>query len=253
MMYDLQKAGIWKRISAWLFDGILLICLTVGIACLLSGLLGYDTHSQAMEAAYAKYEQEYGISFSIGEQEYAAMTPQEQQRYAAAYDALISDQEAMYHHNMELNLTLVIVTLSLLLATAALEFLLPLCLGNGQTLGKKIFGLCLIRTDSVKVNNLQLFTRAILGKFAIETMIPVYMVLMLFLGSLNLWGTLLLLALGISQVLILVFSRTNALIHDLLAGTAVADITSQMIFPSTEALIEYQKRLAAERAARQSY
>ena len=253
MIYNLQKAGLWKRISAWLFDGILLTILAVGCAWGLSSLLGYQQYSTAVDQAYAKYEESYAVSFSINEAEYNAMPEDYQQRYTAAYNALIADSDAMYQYNMMLNLTLVITTLGILLAMVVLEFLVPLALGDGQTLGKRIFGLCLVRTDGVKINTLQLFARTILGKFAIETMIPVYMVTLFFLGSLGLEGTLVVLALGLAQILILIFSRTNALIHDLLAGTAVADRSSQMIFPSTEALIESKKKIAAEQASREQY
>lgn len=253
MVYDLQKANLWKRISAWLFDGILLTMLAVGFACVLSSVLHYQSYSAAVDQAYAKYEARYNISFSMDETQFAAMPEEYQQRYTDAYNALIADSDAMYQYNMMVNLTLVITTLGILLSTVVLEFLLPLFLGDGQTLGKKIFGLCLVRTDGVKVNPLQLFARTILGKFAIETMIPVYIVTMFFLGSLSLNGTLILLAMGLAQILILIFSRTNALIHDLLAGTAVADRSSQMIFPTTQALIEYKKQIAAERAAREVY
>ena len=253
MVYDLQKAGLWKRISAWLFDGILLTILAVGFACMLSSVLNYQQYSTAVDQAYAKYEQAYDVSFSIGEEAYSVMPAEYQQRYTDAYNALIADSDAMYQYNMMLNLTLIITTSGILLAMLVLEFLLPVALGDGQTLGKRIFGLCLVRTDGVKINTLQLFTRTILGKFAVETMIPVYMVTMFFLGSLSLSGTLIVLALGLAQLLILAFSRSNALIHDLLAGTAVADRSSQMIFPNTEALIACKKQIAAERAAREQY
>ena len=40
MIYDLQKASMWKRVSAWLFDTILLSIVAVGFAFLLSTILG---------------------------------------------------------------------------------------------------------------------------------------------------------------------------------------------------------------------
>ena len=49
MNLDLQKAGIWKRIAAWMFDGILLSIVVVGFGVLLSWLLGYDGYSIALE------------------------------------------------------------------------------------------------------------------------------------------------------------------------------------------------------------
>ena len=46
-------------------------------------------------------------------------------------------------------------------------FILPLLFGYGRTLGKKIFGLAVIRTNLVKVSNPVLFVRTIVGMFAI--------------------------------------------------------------------------------------
>jgi len=253
MTNDLQKAGFWKRIAAWIFDGIFLSILAVGLGVLLSGLLGYDTCSAAVEDAYRRYETEYGVVFEITQESYDALPEEKRQAYDDAYAALIADEAAMYDYNKMLNLSLVITTGGLLLACLLWEFFMPLWLGNGQTLGKKIFGLCLVRNDGVKLNTLQLFTRTLLGKFTVETMIPVYILLMLFWGTLDLTGTLLLGALALGQIICLAVTRSNAAIHDLLAGTAVVDMASQTIFRSTEDLIEFRKKVAAERAARQPY
>lgn len=253
MVYDLQKAGLWKRIAAWLFDGILTGILAVGFALLLSWLLGYDGYSQALEADYAKYEQEYGIVFDITQEEYLAMSEEARQNYDAAYETLIADEAVLYNYNMVMNLTLVITSVGILLAVLLWEFLIPLWLGNGQTLGKKIFSLCLVRNDGVKLNTLQLFTRSVLGKYTVETMVPVVILLMLFWGVTGLPGTLCLLVLGAAQLVCLVVSVNNCAIHDLLAGTVVVDITSQMIFRTTEDLIAFKKQVAADQAARQLY
>ena len=253
MINDLQKAGFWKRIAAWMFDGIFLSILAVGLGVLLSSLLGYDSYSTAVDEAYRQYETEYGITFELTQETYDAMTPEERAAYDAAYAALIGDEDAMYDYNMMLNLSLVITTGGILLAYLLWEFFLPLWFGNGQTLGKKIFGLCLVRNDGVQVNTLQLFTRTLLGKFTIETMIPVYILLMLFWGTMDLTGTLMLGALLVAQIVCLAVTRSHAAIHDLLAGTAVVDLASQTIFRSTEDLIAFQKKVAAERAARQPY
>jgi len=227
--------------------------LIVGLGVFLSWILGYDTYSTAVEQSYSKYELQYGVVFEITQDEYMSMSEAAQQNYNDAYAALISDTEAMYAYNMMLNLTLVITTGAIALALLLWEFLIPLYFGNGQTVGKKIFGLCLVRTDGVKLNTMQLFTRTLLGKFTVETMIPVYILLMLFWGLTDLTGTLILLALLIAQVICIIVTRTNSAIHDLLAGTVVVDLASQTIFRTTEELIAYQKKTAAERAARQSY
>lgn len=253
MVHELQKASMWKRIAAAIFDLILFGVIAVGFGFLLSNALGYDGYSDTLDTAYAAYETEYGVTFDITLEEYEAMTEAEQQNYDAAYAALIADQEAMYAYNMMLNLTLVITTGGILLGLIFWEFMIPLWLGNGQTLGKKVFSLCLVRNDGVKVNTMQLFVRTLLGKFTIETMIPVYILLMLFWGTIDFTGTAVILTILLIQSLCVGLSKNNAAIHDMLAGTVVVDMSSQTIFHTTEDLIAYQKRVAAERAARQTY
>jgi len=250
---DLQKANGWKRISAFLFDTILLSVLAVAMAWLLSILFGFDGYYQEMNAGYARYESEYGVEFDISPEEYAAMTVQDRERYDEAYTALSADEGVLYAYQMVTNLTLVILTVAILLAFLALELIVPLLLKNGMTLGKKIFGICVIRNDGVRMNSMQLFARTVLGKFTVETMIPVYLIILFFFGS---GGIMSIGALGIillAQLILTAVTRAHTPIHDLLAGTVTVDYSSQRIFESTDELIAYTKRLHAERAARSEY
>lgn len=253
MGVDLQKASMWKRISAFLFDAIVLCLVAVAFGTLLSWVTGYDRYNLELEDYYTEYEQQYGVTFRITGEEYEAMTEAEREAYDTAYAALIADEDMLYTYNMVLHLTMLITSIGILLAFLVLEFAVPMLFGNGQTLGKKIFSLAVIRTDAVRVNGLQLFIRTVLGKYTLETMIPVYIVIMIFFNMVGLGGTLLLAALLIAQMVLAAVTRTNSLIHDLLAGTVVVDFPSQMIFRSTEELVDYTKRIHAERAARQPY
>ena len=253
MTHQIQKANFGKRTAAWLFDGIMVGILAVAFGVLLSWLLGYDGYSRTLEEAYAHYESQYGVTFELTLEQYEAMTEAEQANYNAAYEALVADEEAMQAYNMMISLTMVIVSIGILLALVLWEFVMPLWLGHGRTLGKKIFGLCLVRSDGVKMNTMQLFTRSILGKYSIETMIPVLIALMIFWGTMGVLGPVVLFALGAGQLASVLFTRHNCAIHDLLAGTVVVDYASQTIFGSTEDLIEHQKKLAAHRAARAPY
>ena len=81
-------------------------------------------------------------------------------------------------------------------------------------------------------------------------MSPVYVLLMIFWGVMDVSGTVFLLALLVGQLLCLLLTRNNSAIHDLLAGTVTVELASQQIFDNTEALIEYTKRIHADRAAR---
>lgn len=241
MSIDLQKANIWKRISALLFDSLLLAMLAVGLCFLLSVLFGYDRYNKTLNDAYDRYEEEYQIEFEITGEEYEAMSQEEKTAYDAAYQALLEDEKAMQAYNMVVSMTMLIITFSILLAYIVLEFCVPLWLQNGQTLGKKIFGLGVMRNDAVKLTTVQLFIRTILGKFTIETMIPVYIVIMIFFNMVGLEGTLLLGGIGIAQLIILLTTHKRSVIHDLLAGTVVVDINSQQIFKDTDALKEHKK------------
>ena len=250
MNYDLQKAGLWKRTAAWMFDAILVGTLAVALGFLLSGLLGYDEQSEALDRAYEAYEAKYGIDFDITQEEYLALPEARRQNYEAAYQELAKDEEAMHAYDMVINLTLTMTTTGILLAYLIWELGIPLMLGNGQTVGKKIFGIGLMRTAGVQINTLQLFTRTVLGKFTIETMIPVYVLLMMFWGTGGLMGTALLVILLAAQIIAVAVTRTNSAVHDLMAGTVVVDIASQMIFRSSGDLIAFQKRLHAESVSR---
>ena len=82
MHLDIQKANMWKRISAALFDVIILSVVVALLAMIVSGVLGFDSYNSAMDDCYSKYEAMYGISFDITIYDYNAMT----QEQIALYD-----------------------------------------------------------------------------------------------------------------------------------------------------------------------
>lgn len=253
MITDLQKASLSKRIAAGILDAMLLCVLAVGFAALLTWLVNYDSHSTALEQGYSRYETQYGVDFDIAQSDYEAMPADKQKNFDAAYAALIQDDDVLYHYNMVVNLTILVTTFSILLSMVVLEFIVPLLLKNGQTVGKKAFSLGLMRTDAVQVTPVQLFTRTVLGKFTIEIMISVYILILIFFNSIGIVGPLVVGGILLLQVICMAVTKTNSMIHDLLSGTVVVDISSQKIFRSTEDLIEYKKKLAAECSARQAY
>lgn len=249
MIYDLQKASVLKRAAAWLLDIILLVVLACGIGMILSAALNYDQHSQALEACYERYEKEFGIDFDV----YADLTEEEQARFEAANAALQKDTQALKAYNMVVNLSLTIVSLSILLSYLALEFAVPLLFGNGQTMGKKVFGIGLIRVDGVKISTFALFVRTVLGKYTVETMIPVLMAMMIFIGTIGILGPAIVLGLLILQVALIITSPTNSALHDHMAATVAVDLASQMIFATPEDLVEYKKQVHAEQVKNQPY
>lgn len=253
MKFDLQKGSVTKRVAAWLLDCMLLLTLVVGAASGLSALLGYDKYQTQLNDAYEKYKTEYDIEFQITQEAYEALSAEEKEVYNAAAKALNSDETAMYAYEMIINLTMLITSGAFLVGILLTEFVLPLILGNGQTLGKKAFGLGVIRTDGVKLSPVQLFIRSILGKYAVETMIPVYVFLSILFQTGGIIGVTLVLVLWITQICLLIFNRNKAQFHDLLAGTVVVDIASQTVFATVDDLIAYKNKLHAEEVSKQDY
>ena len=262
MIYDLQKASMWKRISAFLCDIIVFGILAVGIAFVLSTILGVDTQEQKMISLCSQYTEQYGLaefmtkeeldgalSITITPERYNALTEQQQATLEEASKALYSNNDYLYAYGMVNQLILIVITFSILISQLILEFVVPLLLKNGQTLGKKVFGVAVMRMDGVKVSPVILLIRAILGKYAVETMIPVFVLLSFVLGTPSIVTLALLLLLVLAQVILLIFTNANTPLHDMLAGTVTVDLASQLIFDTPEELLEYKKKIHAESIA----
>lgn len=253
MIFDLQKASIWKRASAYLFDFILFGILAVGFAFLLSTITGYDKYSTTYDKSITYYEETYGTNFGYSQDEFNALSKEGQEAYMKAYNSLTKDTAAMYAYRMMVNLIMLITSLSIALSYLVIEFIVPILFKNGQTLGKKIFGIAVMRTNGVKINNICLFIRTFLGKYAIETMIPVLIITMILFNSIGIVGPIVIGLILLLQIILMCATKTNSLIHDLLADTVVVDFASQMIYETEEDLIEAKKKAAAEKVNNASY
>ena len=252
-MYDLQKADMWKRISAWLFDFILMVILVAGAAFLLSVILNYDSISDELQAIETRYEQKHNVSFDISSDEHDALNEDEKKLLDDAFAEFAKDKEAVRLYSLLLNLTLIIVTFAILIGYLLLELLVPLLFGNGQTLGKKIFGIGVMREDGVKLTPLLLFVRTVLGKYTVETMIPVMIAIMIVFRTIGTVGLLVLITLLGVQVVLVCATRGRTPIHDKLAHTVTVDLSSQRIFDTPEELLEYKKKLHAQQTEQAKY
>lgn len=229
MSQRFKTADFIKRFAAWILDNLLILVMVVACCVSLSDLVGYEEASQSLDAVFSLYEAEYGVSFDMTEEEYLAMTEAERLNYDQAYTALSNDPEARQGFSRVTWLTLIIAAGAILLPLLVWEFLLPLCLGSGQTLGKKVFSLAVVRKDFRDVRPMELFLRTFVGKYLIETLIPVVVVLLVFLGAAPVNTALLLAALGLAQLAVLLMDHRKAGIHGLLSGTIVVDKGSLVI------------------------
>lgn len=243
MELDIQKASMWKRISAYLFDALLLSIVIVCIAWLMSVLFGYTEYSEQFNDIRSQYELEYGVDF---ESDLDSLTPEEKAAVESAYEKFTMNEDANYAYMMMIVLALAIISISILAGYFILEFIIPLIFKNGQTIGKKAFGIAVMRADGVRLIPAALFVRSILGKCVVETMVPLLILVMIFFGSAGLLGIIAVALIGLFQIILIAATKTRSAIHDLLAYSVAVDFTSQRIFDSPEALLDYKKKIHAE-------
>ncbi|MBE6799410.1 MAG: RDD family protein [Ruminococcaceae bacterium] len=248
-MYDFQKANMWKRISAAIFDFIILVILVIGFAWGLSGALNYQKYSDDMQVHRERIEAQFGIDVDISAEEYEALSAEEKEKFLEADKFLRNDPEINRTYSMLFNLTLIIITFSILLGYLFLEFMVPLIFKNGQTLGKKIFGIGVMRSDGVRLSPVVLFIRTVLGKYTIETMIPVLLGIMILFNAMSVTAIFGIALLAVVQLILIITSKARTPLHDKLASTVTVDFASQMIFDTKEELLAYKQKLHAEQSA----
>ena len=238
-VYSLNKASLLKRIAAFIIDIILVIIIATGVGTLVSKVVDYDSHYAKLEEKYI----EHGMyipnpEYKEGEPEYIACEIQFTEKGEvvsndpcyAAMNSFAKDEEAVRYSDLCDTLVLMILSVSCLIGVVIIDFVIPLLFKNGQTLGKKIMHIGLIGNDGIKIRPWMLFARTIIGRFAIETMVPLYCVLFLFVNITGgLVGILVLIILAIIELACLGFTKNHCAIHDIAGGTVVIDIDSQFI------------------------
>lgn len=252
-MYTLQKASFLKRISAALIDVILIAIIATGVSALISWLTNYDEISIELETYQSQYEDKYGVSFDIEEEEYNAFNEEDKANFDKAYNEFSNDENVLSSYNMIINLSLIMVTLGCLFGVLITEFIIPIIFNNGQTVGKKCFNLCVVKNNCVRVTNFAMFVRSLLGKFTIELMIPLYVLILILFGNGALVGVIVVIILFIVQLILLFTTENKTFLHDVMSYTVVADKSSQIIFDTEEELIKAKEEAAKAEVKKKLY
>ena len=254
MSFSLQKANFWKRFSAFMFDIMLTLVISLAVMIGLHAIFKVDAKIDKLNAYRIEYAEQLGLDLDITNEEYDKLPEAEKQAREekfAELNKLMAEDEKVMDLNTEI-VTLISVSIngSLLVGMTIWYFILPLAFKQGRTLGKKIFGLAVIRTNGVKLTNPILFVRSLIGMYAIETMFPLTLVLMSLFGSLDIivGGVTLLLFYGL-EIGVMLATKTHSSIHDLLTDSVVVDMASQQIFETQEERTEFDKAEAAQKAA----
>ena len=253
MRFEIQRADFWKRISAFLFDFIMIGIVIVGAAAILSWVFRYDEHLAAVQHIENEYVEKYGINPNLSNEEYEALSEEQKAIYAACDEARQKDPNLITGYDILITTAIAIASVSILLGFVAMELVVPMFFKNGQTLGKKVFGLGVVHTNGVRFRGQAHFVRVIVGKCVIEAMIPVYILIMILFGNLGIVGTVVLVLILGLQIFTVATTRTRSAIHDLISDTVVVDLNSQMVFENVEELMEDKTRLHAEEVKKQKY
>ena len=253
MRFEIQRADFWKRISAFLFDIILLGIVIVGAAAAMSAILGYDKHMAVVEQVEKEYTEKYGVNSELTEEEMAALSAEERAIYDAYDEARQKDERLIIGYNLLFSMALAITSVSILIGYVVMELLVPIFFKNGQTLGKKIFGLAVVHTNGVRLHGQAHFVRSVIGKCLIEALVPAYFILMILFGSLGIVGLVVLVLMAGLQLFALISTRTRSAIHDLISDTVVVDMASQMIFENADELIAYKTKIHEEMVNQKEY
>ncbi len=279
-MFELKKIGFVKRASALLLDAILLSVLATGFIWIISLICNYSGEEALARQYFEEWEtfrkeeipsvaDYYGFNYTENGDDYTVTVKEtgaaatlddvvnklknsegKDGQTKAAYDKYLAltpaekvNAQYQYLHTM----LFMMVSVGSLLAYLILEFILPLCLKNGQTIGKKVFGIGLVRPNGVKVAPVAVFARMLLGKYAVETMFPVLLVfLFLFAQGAALMSVILLAALFILNVVLFFATKNHTPIHDILAYTVAVDIKLQVVFASEDELNEKKSQAHKE-------
>ncbi len=263
MTFNLQKANLWKRISAYIFDMIVAVILAVAFAGVFSFVFDYTATANTMQSLQKHYYVDvYELPIYVSEAQYDTLPEEEKVHYITVetYEQLSEEEKARYEEVAKViaadpemqalqskihTQIFAMLSLGVFCSHFLWYFLLPLFFKNGQTLGKKCFGLAVIRTNGVKISNPVLFVRSMLGLYAMETMAPILFVWMILFGSLGYVGIITILGIFVLQIAVMIKTPTNSCIHDLLSDTTVVDFESQQIFDTQEDLIAWKTEQAA--------
>lgn len=250
--YEIQYAPYSKRLYAFLADVILVGLLVSAFYLALSAIFDIDGYKARYTELIAQYEAQYDVTFGLSEAEYNDLTPEQQANYKQAVDAVNADKEVNDVVRKGYTLVFVTIVVGILVAMLLLEFVVPLLLKDGRTLGKRLFGLGVMRTDSTKLSPFVLLVRNVVGKGIFELVLPVVVVLTIVLGITGVFGIVLLAVWAVAELV--VFLRTgHALLHDILADTVVVDWDSQRIFDTAQARDEFYEQRRREQEANETY
>ena len=84
-------------------------------------------------------------------------------------------------------------------------------------------------------------------------MVPVMILIGIRFGMFGILGLIIACLVVLTTLLMVIITKTNSPIHEMLASTVTVDMATQLIFDTPEAMLEYKQRVHAEMAEKAEY
>ncbi len=247
MDFEIQRAPLLRRLAAFLIDILLRGILIVALLSLFASVTRFEEKKQRMETIYDEIAERFGISPN-DVIDSSALPPDEQERYRLANEALAADEEAGSLYRWLIISYVAGVSGAILITYLLLEFAVPLLFRDGRTVGKRLFGLCVVHTNCVRMEAGAMFIRSFFGKYIVETMISVLGIILLNMGAVGSAALMLPILLLLFEAVLFFAGKNRQLIHDYFAQSAVADYQSQPIYDTLDELNKAKGKKTAKAA-----
>lgn len=233
-IYTPKNAKISKRIAAWVVDIILIVILWTGISLFTSMVYKYDTYMTTVTEKYVEYNL---ATYDEEKKEYVFVDIEKDQNAQENYALLIKDQEFVEAYHKVNNGQIIILSTGLFGSLLVFEFIIPLFLKHGRTIGMRFFGIGYVTDEDIDVGFKQVFVRFIFGKFIISGFVPLTGYLLFAMGSgFGGMGLILLVGIPVLNVILSCVTPEKRGIHDYVARVKPIDNDCQIYVKTKEEL-----------------
>lgn len=235
-IYVPKQAKIVKRFAAWVVDIILIVILWTGISFITTVAYNYDHHLEVVQEKYIEYNL---ATYDEEKKEYIYADIENDPLAKENYFLLVNDNEYIEsYHKVNVG-QIVILSTGLFGSLLVFEFILPLFLKHGRTIGMRFFGIGYVTDEDIDVTHKEVFVRFMFGKLAICGFIPLTGYLMFALNTdFKGMGLILLIGVPILNLILSCITEEKRGIHDYLARVKPIDNDCQIYVKTKEELIK---------------
>lgn len=230
--YGINPASVLNRIMSGLLDFILTVVLATGFFSLISRVLNYDDISNQLMGKYVEYgvyiEDDNG-GYQYNGHTYSIVV--DTTTYNEVKERFNNDAVAVNLEYKSETCAFASISTGCLLSLIVIDFVLPLLFKNGRTIGGIMMKVGLISKKGIKISNVQLFARCIIGRYIIETIIPIILW--------ALYGVVGVFVFCIGLVFIITLSPNHQLPHNIVSNILTCDQNLQYYAISKEDLKEH--------------